>query len=148
MRSSKTSRPGGSPKAIEMSSDDGTVSWRELWAETTERLDRAGIAQASLEARWIIEEASGAEGSDFHAGLDVLATVRGVAHLDAMVARRVSGEPIQYVLGHWAFRHLDLLVDRRVLIPRPETEQVVEIALAILDRVRLSRPDRHRLTVR
>jgi release factor glutamine methyltransferase len=127
--------------------EDGTVSWRELWAETTERLTRAGIDAASAESRWIIEEASGNEGSDFVLGLDDLATVRGVAHLDDMVGRRVGGEPIQYVLGHWAFRHLDLLVDRRVLIPRPETEQVVEAALAAFDAVRSRRPERHRLTV-
>lgn len=49
-----------------------------------------------------------------------------------MVERRCSGEPVQYVLGHWAFRHLDLLVDRRALIPRPETEVVVEVALGEL----------------
>ncbi len=42
---------------------------------------------------------------------------------------------LQYVLGHWAFRTLDLLVDPRVLIPRPETEQVVEVALRELDRL-------------
>ncbi len=47
-----------------------------------------------------------------------------------MAARRAAGEPLQYVFGHWQFRSLDLLVDRRVLIPRPETEQVVEVALA------------------
>ncbi len=49
-----------------------------------------------------------------------------------MVTRRAAGEPLQYVLGRWAFRRLDLVVDRRVLIPRPETEQVVEVALAEL----------------
>lgn len=48
---------------------------------------------------------------------------------DAMVERRRAGEPLQYVLGRWGFRSLDLLVDRRVLIPRPETEWVVEQAL-------------------
>ena len=42
-------------------------------------------------------------------------------------SRRAAGEPLQYVLGRWAFRTLDLMVDRRVLIPRPETEQVVEV---------------------
>ena len=124
--------------------DDGTVSWRELWAETTDRLEGAGIAAASLEARWMVEQASGLDGPELVPGLDEPATVRGVAHLDAMVARRLDGEPIQYVLGHWAFRHLDLLVDRRVLIPRPETEQVVEVALAACDRVLADRPDRHR----
>jgi release factor glutamine methyltransferase len=51
------------------------------------------------------------------------------------VARRAAGEPLQYVLGRWQFRSLDLMVDRRVLIPRPETEQVVEVALAELDRM-------------
>ncbi len=49
-----------------------------------------------------------------------------------MVERRAAGEPLQYVLGRWGFRQLDLMVDRRVLIPRPETEQVVEVALAEL----------------
>jgi release factor glutamine methyltransferase len=48
-----------------------------------------------------------------------------------MVARRRGGEPLQYVMGHWAFRRLDLLVDRRVLIPRPETELLVEVALEL-----------------
>ena len=46
-----------------------------------------------------------------------------------MASRRASGEPLQYVFGHWPFRRLDLFVDPRVLIPRPETEQVVEVAL-------------------
>ncbi|MGH9092638.1 MAG: N5-glutamine methyltransferase family protein, partial [Acidimicrobiales bacterium] len=52
--------------------------------------------------------------------------------LDELVARRLAGEPLQYVLGSWVFRTLELTVDRRALIPRPETEQVVEAALARL----------------
>lgn len=43
--------------------------------------------------------------------------------------RRVAGEPLQYVIGHWPFRGLDLLVDERALIPRPESEELVEVAL-------------------
>jgi release factor glutamine methyltransferase len=53
-----------------------------------------------------------------------------------MAARRATGEPLQYIFGHWPFRSLDLLVDRRVLIPRPETEQVVEVALSEARRLR------------
>ena len=49
-----------------------------------------------------------------------------------MVGRRAAGEPLQYVLGRWAFRTLDLLVDRRVLIPRPETEVVAGLAIDAL----------------
>lgn len=52
------------------------------------------------------------------------------------MARRLAGEPIQYVVGRWSFRTLELLVDRRVLIPRPETEIVVERALDELRRLR------------
>ncbi len=52
-----------------------------------------------------------------------------------MTARRLEGEPIQYVLGEWSFRHLDLYIDRRVLIPRPETESLVGAALAEANRV-------------
>ncbi|MEO6987680.1 MAG: peptide chain release factor N(5)-glutamine methyltransferase [Aquihabitans sp.] len=122
--------------------DDGTVTWRELLAETTAAL--SGIdGRPDQESRWMIEAASGHEGPDLAAGLAELATQRGVAHLDAMIARRLAGEPIQYVLGRWAFRTLDLLCDQRVLIPRPETEQVVEIALAELDEVLLARHGDH-----
>ena len=63
-----------------------------------------------------------------------------MAHLDAMVARARAGEPIQYVLGSWAFRHLDLAIDERVLIPRPETELVAEIAI---ERAAAAGPIRH-----
>jgi release factor glutamine methyltransferase len=49
-----------------------------------------------------------------------------------LIGRRRAGEPLQYVLGEWSFRSLDLICDPRVLIPRPETEQVVEVALGRL----------------
>lgn len=114
---------------------DGTVSWRALHAETTGRL-RGGLGLADgaarAEARWLCESASGIDHDDWAGSSDELATERAVARLDAMVARRLGGEPLAYVLGSWAFRTLDLLVDRRVLIPRPETEVVVEHALALV----------------
>lgn len=129
--------------------DGDVVAWRALLAETVARLEAGGLAISSpaAEARWIVEEASGLEGAELALGLDDPATVRGVARLDAMVARRLAGEPIQYVLGRWSFRTLDLLCDRRVLIPRPETEQVVEQALAELDALRADRPRGHRAIV-
>lgn len=82
-----------------------------------------------------MERASGYEGAEYHLALDRPATVRGVAQLDGMLARRSAGEPLQYVVGRWGFRTLDLFVDRRVLIPRPETEAVVGHALDELDRM-------------
>jgi release factor glutamine methyltransferase len=99
-----------------------TVSWRELLSETAARLDET-------DARRLIEEASGYEGADLYPALENPSTVRGVAALDQMIERRLGGEPLQYVLGHWSFRTLDLAVDSRVLIPRPETEQLAGAAL-------------------
>jgi release factor glutamine methyltransferase len=83
------------------------------------------LGGARHEARFITDEVLGASGSD---GSGVPA--ESVAAARAIVARRLSGEPLQYVFGHWPFRGLDLVVDPRVLIPRPETEQVVEVAVA------------------
>ncbi|MGH9156861.1 MAG: peptide chain release factor N(5)-glutamine methyltransferase [Acidimicrobiales bacterium] len=103
-----------------------TLSWAALLAEAAGRLG------APIEARWIVERASGWTGADHHLHLDEPVPARALAHFEAMVDRRASGEPLQYVVGAWGFRTLDLLVDRRVLIPRPETETVVEAALGEL----------------
>ena len=115
---------------------DGTVAWRLLLAEAAATLAEAGIETAEGDARRIIEEATGLDGAELVVHLDEPATVGGVAALDRMVERRLAGEPLQYVLGRWGFRTLDLMVDARVLIPRPETEGVVDHVLAELDRVR------------
>jgi release factor glutamine methyltransferase len=106
-------------------SGDGTMTWRALWIETADRLGSA------LEARWVCQEVAGLSGPEWAERLDEAVTVRAVARLDALVERRRGGEPLAYVLGSWAFRRLELAVDPRVLIPRPETEDVVEVALGL-----------------
>jgi release factor glutamine methyltransferase len=75
----------------------------------TELID-AGLNRR--EARWLVEEFS-------PSNHDEMVAMRAAAQ------RRLDGEPIQYVLGHWPFRSLDLDLDPRVLIPRPETEELV-----------------------
>jgi release factor glutamine methyltransferase len=91
---------------------------------------------ARHEARFIVEDVVGTTPSapDRPVGPPEVDAAR------ALAARRRRGEPLQYVLGHWAFRSLDLLVDPRVLIPRPETEQVVEVARRELDRLGAAAP--------
>lgn len=79
------------------------------------------------EARWVLEEVAPAPG--------VPVSDEEERRARELAERRKAGEPLQYVLGHWPFRHLDLLVDRRALIPRPETEWVTDVALAELDRL-------------
>jgi release factor glutamine methyltransferase len=79
------------------------------------------------EARWLVEEFSPVD-------TDSIAAMRAAAQ------RRLDGEPIQYVLGHWPFRSLDLDLDPRVLIPRPETEELVGHAFDELMQRRLKEP--------
>jgi release factor glutamine methyltransferase len=62
------------------------------------------------------------------------------ARLDQQLQRRLAGEPVQYITGRAAFRSLDLVVDRRVLVPRPETEWLVEAVLEYISTH--ERPDR------
>ncbi len=93
------------------------TTWADLYAAARDRLG------SQQEARWLVEEASGAP---LPAGA---VPDRPGRRFTEMLERRAAGEPLQYVLGSWAFRCLDLMVDRRVLIPRPETEQVVGFAL-------------------
>jgi release factor glutamine methyltransferase len=105
------------------------VTWRDVLADAAVRLSNPN------EARWLCEHACGLDGAEFTSALDESPTTAMMASLDAMLVRRLAGEPLQYVMSRWAFRHLDLFVDKRVLIPRPETELAVEHALAQLANV-------------
>ena len=104
-------------------------TWRQLRVEATERLVDAVGDAAPVEARWIILEASGLDDADLLVDDDEPAPALARHRIEAMIERRRAGEPLQYVLGSWQFRGIDLMVDRRVLIPRPETEVVVQVAI-------------------
>ena len=98
------------------------VTWQSL-----QRLAQAELG--SREAWFVLERASGLDRAGLVPRLHDPVPVRTVDFVEGMVQRRRAGEPLQYVLGIWGFRRLELVVDRRVLIPRPETEAVVDVAL-------------------
>jgi release factor glutamine methyltransferase len=108
------------------------ITWRELRSEAVRRLRGAAIDDAEQDVLRIAEQAGRRTRAELVVAWDAPATEREVAMFDRMVARRATGEPLQYVLGRWGFRTLDVLVDRRVLIPRPETELVAGTAIEIL----------------
>ena len=91
-----------------------TTTPRELRAWATAKLAAAGCVSAAAEADWLLEEAPGPEA------------------LRAMVARRVAGEPLQYVIGWAPFGRLRLAVGPGVFVPRPETETLADRAAAFL----------------
>jgi release factor glutamine methyltransferase len=104
----------------------GGFTWRELYYQARERL------HSEQEARWILEEATGRPFGELIEDLDQLAKGLALERFDEMTRRRSEGWPLQYVLGHWTFRSLELRVTPAVLIPRPETEILVEVALSML----------------
>jgi len=98
---------------------------RDLEHRARAALREGALANADMEARWIVEEATDVDGAHD----DQPVSARVAQRVDEMLARRLAGEPLQYVLGAWPFRDHDLFVDRRVLIPRPETELTVQVAI-------------------
>jgi release factor glutamine methyltransferase len=110
--------------------------------------DGAVALSSERETRWIIEHATGWTASGLAAVLDEPADPSILARVRELVDRRRRGEPLQHVLGEWSFRSLELTVDRRALIPRPETEVVAGHALAELARARRDRGPEHELPLR
>ena len=101
---------------------------RQALAEATAALDDAGVPSPAVDAEWLLAHVLGVRRSQLYA-----ADLDGrLDEFRALVERRASREPLAYILGEWGFRGLTLVVDPRVLIPRPETEAVVERCLALL----------------
>ncbi|MGZ4258543.1 MAG: N5-glutamine methyltransferase family protein, partial [Gaiellaceae bacterium] len=94
------------------------------------RLVEAGIDSARLEAELLLARAcDDCARALLYAELDRELAAEQIAAFEANVARREQREPLAYILGEWGFRRLTLKTDQRALIPRPETEVVVERAL-------------------
>ena len=101
---------------------------REAIAEAERRLAAAGVDTPRVDADILVSHVLGVSRTQLYADLD-----REVAGLEPLLVRRESREPLAYVLGEWGFRRLTLKTDARALVPRPETEVLVERALALLD---------------
>ncbi len=110
---------------------DLAVTHRTLVDEGAAALLAAGIATPRREALRIWSDVSGRDAAtallgEAPAGADTIGVFR------AAVRRRSEGEPAAYVTGHTGFRHLELACDRRALIPRPETEGLVDLLLGVV----------------
>jgi release factor glutamine methyltransferase len=95
-------------------------------------LAAAGVPTPRVEAELLVGHVTGLSRAQL--ALEATRSVGDAerSRLEGLVARRAAREPLQYVLGEWGFRRLTLTVDRRALVPRPETEVVVERCLALL----------------
>jgi release factor glutamine methyltransferase len=96
------------------------------------RLSDAGLEAPRAEAEGLMGAAVGAPSRHALYLEDRDLTAEEVALLERLIERRLSGEPLQHITGEAAFRQLTLKVDRRALIPRPETEGLVEVGLRLM----------------
>lgn len=99
---------------------------------TVGRFERQGIPTARLDAELLATRAFGLTRVELYTRFDQPLGEAELADYRGLVQRRVAGEPVAYILGRKEFWSLDLEVDRRVLIPRPDTETLVEQALESL----------------
>ena len=108
---------------------------REVLGLTTEYLERKGVEGARLDAELIVGKALGLTRLELYLDHDRPLGEDELARARELVERRGRREPLAYVLGEWGFRRLTLRCDPRALVPRPETEVVVDRCLALLDGV-------------
>jgi release factor glutamine methyltransferase len=107
---------------------------REALTASTEALRAAGVGEPRLDAELLLAEATGRDRADLTANPEAEIPPPAARRFGEMVRRRLRREPVAYILGRRGFRQLELDVDPRVLIPRPETELLVELALELQPR--------------
>jgi release factor glutamine methyltransferase len=112
------------------------VTAREALRSAAEELERAGCPSPQVDAEWLLAHVLGVSRTELYADGSRPLSAEHAGEFRAAVHRRVEREPLAYVLGEWGFRRLTLRVDPRVLVPRPETEVLVERCLALLAQVR------------
>lgn len=95
-------------------------------------LAASGCPDPEIDARWMAEDALGMTRQELHFEADRAISPEGLERLGAMLSRRAQGEPVQYVLGSADFMGLRFQVSPEVLIPRQDTETLVEAALIAL----------------
>jgi release factor glutamine methyltransferase len=103
----------------------------EALAASVDALRAAGVEDPRLDAEVLLAEATGLDRAALAANPEAEMPAGAARRFGEMVRRRLRREPVAYIVGRKGFRHLELAVDPRVLIPRPETELLVELALEL-----------------
>jgi release factor glutamine methyltransferase len=113
------------------------VSIGDAVSRATDVLDEAGCDTPRLDAELLLAEVLGVDRGRLVVDAGELLESQAHERFKALVARREAREPVAYILGRKPFRYLTLEVDRRVLVPRPETELLVEVGLTVPEGARV-----------
>ena len=106
---------------------------RELLGRSREYLEQKGVPSPKLDAEYLLAHVLAVRRLELYLDHDRLLEPAEVDRLRELVRRRGRREPLAYVLGSWSFYGLELRCDARALVPRPETEILVERCLALLE---------------
>lgn len=101
---------------------------------TRDYLKDRGDERPRLSAEWLLSGVTGLSRTEIYVNFDKPMSSEELAAMHTAVVRRAKGEPLQYIIGETSFRTIDVMCELGVLIPRPETELLVEEVLAYLDR--------------
>ena len=104
----------------------------ELRRGLFEKLEKNGVADARFDADALIMHVLGLSRTDLALRFDQKVDADKINELEALALRRISGEPLQYIVGKWEFYGLPFYVGEGVLIPRADTEVLVDNALEFL----------------
>lgn len=107
-------------------------TYNELYISTRAALKRAGVEAYSLEARLLVSHAVGKSKEAFLRDLRLYTSTENEQKINALLQRRLAGEPLAYLIGEWEFYGLPIKVTPDVLIPRMDTEVLVETAVSAL----------------
>lgn len=105
------------------------TTYNNLYLDTRNRLRRAGVTQAQTEAREIVCYAADKSKEQLYRDMSLYASSDLERRVEELVQRRLEGEPVAYIVGEWEFYGLPLDISRDVLIPRADTEVLVERAI-------------------
>ena len=114
---------------------------RVLLKDISKKLQKSEkITEPELEARWILERAAGVDESAVIAGIEIELEDVHQDFIESAVTRRLEGVPLAYILGEKEFYSLSFVVNPNVLIPRPESEHIVEEAIVWSKKNNLKEP--------
>lgn len=114
--------------------DQGTWTIKRVLDWTCGYLERKGDEHPRLSAEWLLAAVTGLSRVELYTNFDRPLQPGELDEMHTAIERRAAGEPLQYVTGEMPFRHIVLRCERGVLIPRPETEILVDVALEGVDR--------------
>ena len=105
------------------------ITYHDLYLNTRMALTGAGIEAAQLEARELICAAAGKTAEELYRDISLYTTDEIAVQTEALLARRLAGEPIAYLIGEWSFCGLPFYVSPEALIPRVDTEMLAQLAM-------------------